>query len=87
MIEQKVKEIRNYCIKNSNPSIVTKYSKYFKEGYDGYGIDDKIFLSQRDNWLESWNDELSTSDYLTLGDHLVSSGKFEEIAFKMERQV
>lgn len=83
MIEEKIKEIRDFCIKSSDPSIVAKYSKYFKEGYDGYGIDDKLFLSQRDSWLESWKDELSTSEYLSLGDLLVSSGKFEEIAFSI----
>lgn len=81
MIVQKLKEIQGFCIKNSDPAIVTKYSKYFKEGYDGYGIDDKILVSQRDRWLEEWKDELTISDYLDIGDKLVSSGKFEEIAF------
>ncbi len=81
MIEQKIKEIKDFCIKNSDPSIVAKYSKYFKEGYDGYGIDDKLLITQRDNWLEKWKDELKVSDYLDIGDKLVSSGKFEEIAF------
>jgi len=81
MIEQKIKEIKDFCIKNSDPAIVTKYAKYFKEGYDGYGIDSKILLAQRDEWLEAWKDEFTISDYLDLGDRLVSSGKFEEIAF------
>ena len=81
MIGQKLKEIQEFCIKNSDTTIVAKYSKYFKEGYDGYGIDDKLLLTQRDNWLEKWKDELTVSDYLDLGDKLVSSGKFEEIAF------
>lgn len=81
MVEQKIKEIRDFCIKNSDEAIVIKYSKYFKEGYDGYGIDDKILLSQRDSWLEAWKDELTISDYLDIGDKLVSSGRFEEIAF------
>jgi 3-methyladenine DNA glycosylase AlkD len=81
MIEQKIKEIKDFCIKNSDPAIVAKYSKYFKEGYDGYGVDDKILVSQRDSWLEEWKDELTISDYLDIGDKLVASGKFEEIAF------
>ncbi|MBC8488946.1 MAG: hypothetical protein H8D45_23245 [Bacteroidetes bacterium] len=81
MIEEKIKEIRNFCIRNSDPAVVAKYSKYFKEGYDGYGIKDKLLISQRDCWLEAWKDELTISDYLDIGDKLVSSGKFEEIAF------
>jgi 3-methyladenine DNA glycosylase AlkD len=81
MIGQKLKEIREFCSNNSDPAIIAKYSKYFKEGYDGYGIDDKIFKSQRDKWLAAWKDEMTITEYLELGDKLVESGKFEEIAF------
>ena len=81
MVEQKIKEIKNFCIENSDNAIVAKYSKYFKEGYDGYGVDDKILIAQRDKWIEKWKDELSINEYLDIGDRLVSSGKFEEIAF------
>lgn len=81
MIEHKIKEIRNFCIENSDSAIVAKYSKYFKEGYDSYGVDDKILIAQRDKWIEKWKDELSINDYLDIGDKLVSYGKFEEIAF------
>ena len=51
MIGQRIKEIQEFCIKNSDPSIAVKYSK---EGYDGYGIDDKLLIAQRDSWLEEW---------------------------------
>jgi len=81
MIEQKIKEIKDFCINNSDNTIVNKYSKYFKEGYDGYGVDDKKLIAQRDKWIEDWKDEMSIADYLNLGDKLVASGKFEEIAF------
>jgi len=81
MISQKTQEIRNFCEKNADPAIVAKYAKYFKEGYDGYGIDTKIFEIQRDAWLATWKNELTISNYLDLCDKLVSSGKFEEIGF------
>jgi 3-methyladenine DNA glycosylase AlkD len=31
-------DIRDYCIENTNPDIVAKYSRYFKDGYDAYGL-------------------------------------------------
>lgn len=80
-LELKHKEIINFCIANADDSVVKKYSKYFTEGYDGYGIDTKIFKSQLNKWLDSWKNEMTISDYLDLGDLLVSTGKFEEASF------
>lgn len=81
MIEQKIEEIRAFCRENSDQKIIDKYQRYFKEGYDGYGVEDKLFQSQRDKWLEEWQQEMSFADYLQLGDLLVQSGRFEEIAY------
>jgi 3-methyladenine DNA glycosylase AlkD len=81
MLKNKFKEIQEFCIKNSDPAIVAKYSKYFKDGYNGYGIEDNIFKAQKDKWLEAWKDEMTITDYLNLGDKLVKSGKFEEVSF------
>lgn len=35
MIESKLKEIKSFCQSNASPEIVKKYSRYFKEGFDG----------------------------------------------------
>jgi 3-methyladenine DNA glycosylase AlkD len=78
MIENKFKEIRNFCEVNSNPEIIKKYQKYFKEGYDGYGIDDKLFKSQIENWIEQWKEEMTIESYLDLGDELMKNGRFDE---------
>jgi 3-methyladenine DNA glycosylase AlkD len=80
-LELKHKEIINFCIANSDDAIIKKYSRYFKEGYDGYGIDSKIFESQKDKWLDSWKNEMTISDYLDLGDLLIATGKLEEASF------
>ena len=80
-MKEKIKEIREFCKNNSDPAVIAKYSKYFKEGYDGYGVGDKIFREQKDKWYEAWKSEMNIQDFLDLGDALVSSGKFEEIAF------
>jgi 3-methyladenine DNA glycosylase AlkD len=80
-LELKHKEITSFCIANSNDSVVKKYSKYFTEGYDGYGIDTIVFKSQINIWLDSWKNEMAITDYLDLGDLLVSTGKFEEASY------
>lgn len=81
MIEHKIKEIRNFCIENSKQTNIDKYSRYFKDGFDGYGIDQKVFEAQRDLWIADWKKEMSIDKYLDLGDKLVEFGKYEEISF------
>lgn len=81
MINLKLKEIRAFCESNSNPEIIKKYSKYFKDGYDGYSIEQKKFETQRDKWIEQWKSEMTLNNYLDLGDKLIQTGKFEEMSF------
>ncbi|MFW6370800.1 MAG: DNA alkylation repair protein, partial [Bacteroidota bacterium] len=52
-----------------------------KDGYDGYSIETKIFESQQNKWLDSWKNEMIISEYLDLGDLLISTGKFEEASY------
>jgi len=80
-IEERFLEIRKFCEKNANPDIVKKYSRYFTEGYDAYGLDQKNYESQRDKWLELWKKDFTLNDYLLLGDQLISTGKYEEASY------
>jgi 3-methyladenine DNA glycosylase AlkD len=81
MIDEKIKTIRDFCLKNSKQSNIEKYSRYFKEGFDGYGIDQKVYEAQRDLWIADWKKEMTLGSYLDLGDRLVQIGKYEEISF------
>ena len=81
MIHSKLKEIRTFCESNSNPDVIKKYAKYFKDGYDGYGIEQKSYEIQRDKWIELWKDDMNLESYLELGDKLMQNGKFEEMSF------
>ncbi len=80
-LQLKHKEIIEFCLANSDNSIINKYSKYFKEGYKGYGIDTKIFESQKSIWLNLWSNDMTLDDYLDLGDILMSTGLLEEASF------
>lgn len=66
---------------NSNPANIVKYSRYFKEGFDGYGLDQKVFEAQRDKWILEWKTEMTIQKYLDLGDQILLTGKYEEITF------
>lgn len=78
MIDSKIKEIREFCENNSDPEIIKKFKKYFKEGYDGYGIDKNVAEIQIENWIEQWKDEMTIENYLLLGDELIKNGRYDE---------
>lgn len=78
MIDDKFNEIEGFFNKHVNLENIAKYSRYFKDGFKGYGIDPKTFEKQKDHWIETWKDEMSLDDYLDLGDHLVQTGNYEE---------
>ena len=80
-IKERFLEIRRFCEKNANPEMVKKYSRYFTEGYDAYGLDQKTYESQRDKWLELWKKDFTLNDFLLLGDKLISTGKYEEASY------
>ena len=81
MIESKFKAIQDFCKENSDPEIVKKYSKYFKDGFDGYGIEKNSFENQRDAWIKEWSKDMSLDTYLELGDLIFKNGRFEEKSF------
>ena len=78
MIKGKIKEIREFCELNSDPKIIAKYSKYFKEGFDGFGIDNKVLINQLESWSEEWKEDMKLENYMDLSDELMKNGKFEE---------
>lgn len=81
MIDTKAKEIRDFCIENSDPAIIEKYSRYFKDGFNGYGLDRELYEMQSKRWITDWKDGMSLESYLDLGDHLFRTGKYEEKSF------
>ncbi len=80
-VDKKHNEIVEFCLKNSDEKIAKKYAWYFKEGYDAYGIDKDLFISQAARFIEEWQHDMSLTDYLDLGDKLISTGKYEEAGF------
>lgn len=77
---QLVAEIREYCAAHANPENASKFSRYFKEGYDAWGIigdRQELWVQKEPEWIERYQD-LNLSGFLFLGNLLFASGKYEE---------
>jgi 3-methyladenine DNA glycosylase AlkD len=74
-----INEIRSFYNAHGNPDLVKKYSRFFVEGYDAYGVDQKVIEKQRLIWFVKFQTKLGFNDFLQLGDLLVAGGKYEEV--------
>ncbi|HUU20591.1 MAG TPA: DNA alkylation repair protein [Sedimentisphaerales bacterium] len=72
-------EIRKYCRANADEATVRKYSRYFKEGYDAYGLSREKIEDKVNSILSDKN--VNMKKVLSAGRHLVKSGKYEETSF------
>jgi 3-methyladenine DNA glycosylase AlkD len=72
-------DIRCFCQANINEDNIKKYARYFKEGYDAYGLSQELMHEKRDSLL---NDrKVNMKSVLAASDFLVKSGKYEETGF------
>jgi 3-methyladenine DNA glycosylase AlkD len=78
--DQLVHEIRAYCAANANPALAAKYARYFKEGYDSWGLMDAkhpMWNAQKEDWAQRYH-SLGLNGFLQLGEILFATGKYEE---------
>ena len=78
MIDKIESDIRQYLKKNSDKAIVTKYAKYFKEGYDPYGVAWEKLNPKIEEWFNVCQEKINHKEFLTLCERLISTGKYEE---------
>ena len=79
-IERVFKDIQAFYKKNANPEIVKKYAKFFREGYDAYGIDTQIYANKVDQLYSEIEMDFKLSDLKHLFKMLLESNKFEEVS-------
>ena len=72
-------EIRNYCRANADEAVIKKYSWYFKEGYDAYGLSREKYEEKVDSLIN--DDRINMKLVLSASRYLVKSGKYEETSF------
>ena len=75
-------EVQAFGAANANPELVTKYSRYFREGYDAWGLDykDPQWNAHRDDWIARLSEAGGTA-YLDAADFLLPSPKYEDTSF------
>jgi 3-methyladenine DNA glycosylase AlkD len=72
-------EIRQFCEINSDPAVVQKYSRYFKEGFDAYGI---TFEKLRCKTKSLIGDKsVNMNLIIETSKLLLPTGKYEETSF------
>lgn len=74
-------EIRAFCVTHADAKQVAKYARYFREGYDAFGISQPVFEKQREVWLDKYRAEFGLGGFLDLGDILIRTGKYEEASY------
>ena len=72
-------EIRSYCQENANEAIVLKYARYFKEGYDAYGLTQELIVNKVREILQ--NEAVDMKLVCETSPALVKTGKYEETSF------
>jgi 3-methyladenine DNA glycosylase AlkD len=76
---QKIKQdMQSFLIKNANDSVVKKYARYFKEGYDPYGVASEKLSPKINEWFKTCEEKLTTKQIVDLCEELMRSGKYEE---------
>lgn len=76
-----VSRIRDFCRSKGDPKVIEKYGKYFKEGYDPYGVAFDVIDGEAERILSEHRDRLGFAGFFDLADALMESGKYEEACF------
>jgi 3-methyladenine DNA glycosylase AlkD len=73
--------ILEHNLKNQNPQIVDKYKRYFKEGYDAYGVSQE----QNEEFIKFLSDNYDISIDLinSIASKLLLTGKYEDTSIPM----
>ncbi|MGE5569606.1 MAG: DNA alkylation repair protein [Rhodospirillales bacterium] len=78
--QELVNDIRDYCSAHADPAQVQKWARYFKEGFDAWGLLDPknpLWNSKQTEWLEKYQG-IGLQGLLKAGELLFTSGKYEE---------
>lgn len=73
-------EIREYCRSHADPAKAVRYARYFREGYDAWGLMDAkhaLWTEMEPAWRERYR-SLGLRGFLKAGELLFASGKYEE---------
>lgn len=72
-------ELRAYCQANADVKVVEKYSRYFKEGFDAYGLTSELMTKKADEVVS--REGMNLNLVLEVAPLLIKTGKYEETSF------
>jgi 3-methyladenine DNA glycosylase AlkD len=78
--EELAAEVHAYCVAHQEPKNALKWARYFKEGYDAWGLldrDDPLWNERQREWMERYRG-LGLDGFAKAGEILLASGKYEE---------
>ena len=78
---QLVETLNNYCISNSNPQNVEKYSRFFKDEYVAYGLTQPQIKEKAKELLK--DKELTLEIIREATPKLFENGRYEDIVFAL----
>lgn len=76
LVECLLERIRAFCRANADEKVVAKYAKYFKEGYDAYGVDGKVSTEEAKRIYSEYRDTLGLEGFWT---YAISSWRAESM--------
>lgn len=72
-------EVTEFMLDNGgDTAIIEKYSRYFKEGYDPYGVPSEKTLQFHKDFIKKYEAKLTLDEFLSLARMLMESTKWEE---------
>lgn len=80
-LDEVVARIRRFCEMSADEKIVAKYSRFFREGYDAYGVRHEDISKEAKRILAQYRVPLGLWGFLDLSDLLMRTGKYEESCF------
>lgn len=75
------REIHEYCLSHINEDNIKKYSKYFKNGYDAYGLSQTQMSDKVKELLK--RKDFGMNVLLEAAPMLIKTGKYEETTFAL----
>ena len=69
-------DLHSFFEEHADPAIVQQYSRYFKEGFPGYGLKKGLFEEKTDSLLK--DPQITLSLILKTAPLLITTGKYEE---------
>ena len=74
-----INDIRDFCRQNQDPAMVEKYKRYFKDGYDAWGLGPGLAPGKAKDIIAKPGMSLELA--LEAAPFLIKSGKYEETFF------